>query len=806
MAEDSSLKIAGSSEAQDELDALKEGVPDDLHQVGVLVVHGIGTQAKGTTLRDFVDPVVSLLNQHGERGAQATLNRAPLDGCVDLTTPPLGGRERQRWLIGEAWWADAFDAPDRIEVSRWLVDAGPWFLFFFVARLWRRFDVAPAHIAAGTGLGAAVAVLIWFAATSTVPGWVWAWAATALMLVVVLALVSERSRASAAVVAATVLVIYPLAALATAGMVVLWLIGLLPGTWSKKVRAFQLSLAVSVGDSYALVSSPRRKRAMFDAITKAAEELLNALGPKVPLVILAHSQGAALTYRLFSDPDFQALLVGRRVTLVTHGGAIVPIHVLEARHRGGRRWWAGWGMAGVLGLVLLVLTLGRIAASVLNSTVAATTAVSFVLAAGSLWAARRDERKTRCNDDLQPVRPPGPPPDSEPKEPLVETGLIARMLKGTWALSKQEFGKTAARAGRVGPAAGGGSWKSDGWAVCPSLPIAPGTEELRWVDIWAPWDPVPNGPIDIRRPHLGDPFGPLPAYGSGFIPCRVANNHQPWTDHVVYRTNDEEVVSRWIGEIAYRAALIPPSDVEPPRATRVTRTRRLVIGVLLLAMQGLVLAAGLAAMVWRWTELDDLGRWAVRTFPGPVRSVLGTAVDVVPKQVRNLLFGSNHDSSQLQGFLLGIAATVIGLFLVAAVASQWRNAWSARFRVKQESRAASVVAWAVATFAMFAALVGAALGIAANREPDQESRVYTVHLTVDGAAGARGVVTFQPVGKDSEAKVELEVGPHAEEVRLDEKLSYVVTANADGGKDCAVTTQGLTVTASCKAAGPVLHR
>lgn len=667
-------------------------------------------------------------------------------------------------------------------------------------------------------------------------------AAAALLLVIALALVPTKSkvaprvptksRAAAAVVAATVLVIYPLAALATGGMLVLWLVGLLPGAWSKKVRAFQLSLAVSVGDSYALISSPRRKRAMFDAITKAAEELLNALdaeGTRKPLVILAHSQGAALIYRLFYDPDFTRLLEDRAVTLVTHGGAIVPIHVLEARHRGDQRRWAGWGVAGVLGLALLVVTLGRIAASVLNVTVALTTAVSVALVGGSLWAARRDERETSCSDLLEP--PPGKKDGGE--ETDVDTGLISRLLKGIWGPPEQRFAKASAREPtHVGPAVpvgdpertraaqerppagsatGGTGYTGTGdkggpQKVCPRLPIPNGTR-LRWVDIWAPWDPVPNGPIDIRRPHLGDPFKPLPASESAFIPCRVANNHQPWSDHIVYRTNDEEVVSRWIGEIAYRAdQVVTPSAVEPPNATRVARVRRLVIGVLLLVMQGLVLGAGLAAMVRRWTQLDDLGRWAVRTFPSPVRTALGTAVDVVPEQVRNLLFGRDHDPSQLQGFLLGLAATAIAIILVAAVASQWRDARSARFRAKQESRDVAIVASAIVTFAVFAALVGAALWVAASPEAGMESRVYTVHLTVDGAAGARGVLMFQPVGKDAEAKVEVEVGSDAEEVRLDEKLRYVVTAKADGGKDCTVTTQGLTVTASCKAAGPVMPR
>src|SRR5204863_857931 len=156
---------------------------------------------------------------------------------------------------------------------------------------------------------------------------------------------------------------------------------------------------------------------------------------------------------------------------------------------------------------------------------------------------------------------------------------------------------------------------------------------LRWVDIWAPWDPVPNGPLDLDYPYVGvDGSEPLPGVqGSGFLPCRVANDHQPWRDHVTYRTNAEEVVLRWIGEIVFRATdgTTAPENIEPfhasdANATPVKRRQRMTIGQCLLSMQALVIAAGVVTVMARWNEIDDLGRRVRRDLPGPLRTFVGT--------------------------------------------------------------------------------------------------------------------------------------------------------------------------------------
>jgi len=153
--------------------------PAEPFDVAVLAVHGIGTQSKGSTLRQFVDSIARLLKSMAgaatpprtptfelddDPGNEAGSEFARLDVPM-LASPP--GRS-QRWIIGEAWWAEAFDAPDRGETSRWLVDAGPFFAYYFAVRLWRRFGVDWWAVASGLAAAGAAGWVVGAAATGQI--------------------------------------------------------------------------------------------------------------------------------------------------------------------------------------------------------------------------------------------------------------------------------------------------------------------------------------------------------------------------------------------------------------------------------------------------------------------------------------------------------------------------------------------------------------------------------------------------------------------------------------------------------------
>ena len=398
---------------------------------------------------------------------------------------------------------------------------------------------------------------------------------------------------------------------------------------SKKAREIQLSLAGNIGDVYALISSARREQLMFDALVWAVlgmDEVPGMAGK--PLVVLAHSEGSALAYRAFNnDAGVQAAIGGRPVTLVTYGEAIIPVLVFERRLRDAKPAWLRLqGFAGLLGLLLFAFTLGRVAADAIDAVSRTTAAVSFGLVVG------RSSPPNARSGGAVAARPPGGGQEGRKGR---ERGRSRARAWTTRAADdrvtvRSGFEKPAAEAETPPP--------PNSTEVCLGL-RAPESSHLRWVDLWAPWDPVPNGPLSVACPCVPAPCSPaalsLPGTADEFVSCRVSNLHQPWRDHVVYRDNPEDVVSRWVGEIVARANDVPPARPERPGLTppgNANRARELrgARGVRVLAEQSVSAILGMFAIIWHWGEMDELGRIAAHRLPF-LPSLLGKVTDFVPE-------------------------------------------------------------------------------------------------------------------------------------------------------------------------------
>ena len=732
--------------------------------VGVLVVHGIGTQSEGAELRQWVDAVVGYLDAFpgatdGRPGA-AVLEPNPDDPFVRVRTPPFdpaNDATSQSWLVGEAFWADAFDVPNRKQFTAWLVGVASWFLYLFVVRLWRRFFVDRVHLLTGLAFAASVGWLVSDATSGDVTSTSWTWLIVGTGLLAV-TLARKGRQLGGVVVAATLLVGYPLAGLLVVAVVALWVVGLLPGKISEKARATQLNLSQSVGDVYALISSRRREQAMFDAISASAKKLTSALdttGEPKPVVIVAHSQGAALTYRALNrDDGLRDALAGRRVTVITYGAGIVPIHLLEHRLRASKRGWRLLhGAAGLLALLLLAFGLARIASDGVDTLTRWVIGASAALVAGTFAATWRQERRARCEPETVQVR--------------------RRSKKG---IEPREH--------------------HDG--VCVEL-MSPDARQLRWVDLWAPWDPVPNGPLSVSEPCRPSPCSPdalaPPAQTDEFVSCRVSNLHQPWRDHVVYRDNPEDVVSRWVGEIATRAVPgLPPGAVERPRlptataaAAREWRRRR---GRALLLGQVAGLVLGIVAVVRQWDRLDDLGRRAARRLP--LRSAVSGVTDAVPEGFRDVVWGEHRDPSHLQGLLVAAAAVVLTIALASIVVSWWQRTATGRYLAGHEDAALRVDLGRAAAVAAGAAagvlLLWAAFWYDIEEVPTRLVRVHPASLTGAAVTG-RTEVRFEPLGTSDDSPVVVEVGDAADTVELDRGVEYRVTATAVAAEGCSVSIE-----------------
>ena len=112
--------------------------PDVDHTVGVVFVHGIGSQVAGETIFDWSAPLVRTLWAWAEATADPENGRPFTDPVewadVDLTgqstpvlqvvIPEMDGHQRQRWVMTEAWWAADVRPPSLSTMLDWLVGKG----------------------------------------------------------------------------------------------------------------------------------------------------------------------------------------------------------------------------------------------------------------------------------------------------------------------------------------------------------------------------------------------------------------------------------------------------------------------------------------------------------------------------------------------------------------------------------------------------------------------------------------------------------------------------------------------------------
>lgn len=100
----------------------------DPNRIGVVLIHGIGTQKAAETLLDWTRPVVSLLadwrRDHGfdvdpVRRSQFSFNGAALP-YLELDIPSLDAHRAQTWIFTEAWWATQMKPPSLGAVTAFL--------------------------------------------------------------------------------------------------------------------------------------------------------------------------------------------------------------------------------------------------------------------------------------------------------------------------------------------------------------------------------------------------------------------------------------------------------------------------------------------------------------------------------------------------------------------------------------------------------------------------------------------------------------------------------------------------------------
>ena len=281
--------------------ARRKGRPLDPNHVGIVCLHGIGSQAAGQTLLEWTEPIIRALVTWRARNEGALVGaREPIDGVersqidFDGSTYPLVSIElpglshpkpetgpkppnspRQTWTFTEAWWAASIMPP----TLRAMVD-------------WNGRD----------GVFAEVVSEILANSMGRHRGLQYRLPATLARL---------GLRLFVSTFATLVLLGYQ-ALLAVAGILPI------PGLKDSAVLAgFQSFLIGWWGDARVLVRDPVQAANVRSRLVGAIRALRgNGCGS---IVVIAHSGGTIVAYQTLQDPQYQDLGVDK---LITHGEAI----------------------------------------------------------------------------------------------------------------------------------------------------------------------------------------------------------------------------------------------------------------------------------------------------------------------------------------------------------------------------------------------------------------------------------------------------------------------------------------------------
>lgn len=101
------------------MDPQSAGATQDPNRVGVVFVHGIGTQPACETFLDWSGSIVRVLgdwmNEHGYANDPVRRCDYDLSGTrlpiLELAVPEHDGHSAQTWVMTEAWWAATTRSP-----------------------------------------------------------------------------------------------------------------------------------------------------------------------------------------------------------------------------------------------------------------------------------------------------------------------------------------------------------------------------------------------------------------------------------------------------------------------------------------------------------------------------------------------------------------------------------------------------------------------------------------------------------------------------------------------------------------------
>jgi hypothetical protein len=259
---------------------------DSTEDIGVLLVHGIGNQKQGETLTEWGMRILDSLKVHGEVVIRTSRLRPDAHGSpAHVKADVRTDRSHFSLLMAEAWWADDFPKATFRALAFWSIRSVPWTVVSHFDERFRRAGNALTGASDFSGRTLAmVNVLLEMV-------WLFVGLLMAPLLVAALFLLLSLS-------------IIPYDPLR---QTVLRILELLSGT---------------LGDSCAFASNDVISHAISSAV---ADKLVWLKQRSNRQIILAHSQGAAVTHRMLRECNVTNCA---EVVLITFGSGIRKLHEL----------------------------------------------------------------------------------------------------------------------------------------------------------------------------------------------------------------------------------------------------------------------------------------------------------------------------------------------------------------------------------------------------------------------------------------------------------------------------------------------
>jgi len=537
--------------------------------LGVLFVHGIGTQTRGQTLTAFGGPFCRWLQDRCEAleesraqsgvavedinsGQQKLETVDWTDALVPEAPPGTVSAEcishrvvlretkfhdpadsaapahtkvavlslhsdnrvsKENWLLAESCWADTFSSPSFADLAQWGFGVLPWIVgSHFAAQIRRRIRERPPSPSPSDpeATRARAHLRIW-----SLTGWIWRLAAAIGGFGFGLLLSA---------------VTMPILAL-------FLVVGLIPiPKLRRALLNVQLRTAATLGDCYVLLARPIEAASI---VSEVRRDLLWLSARCSEVVVVAHSQGGAVAHLALRGPipaEFRLLF--------TFGSGLRKLEEARQLMKNATSYTRAAVLTSIASLILLLCSTALFWAVVTRAPESGANVVAIlfwgVVAAAVCMAGIRDH--------LRGI-------------PLPELDRWIDRVK---------------------------------------------TSHLRWIDCYATGDPVPNGVVTTAAND-----GAAQAQFVAHLSREVCNRSSMLSDHTTYWSNLDQFVSLLYDEIAKsrKHDPVPSLRIEPSHLQQIAKRRRwrVAIGH---CIQWVGIAGILTVLVRRSPEAQAFGRWA----------------------------------------------------------------------------------------------------------------------------------------------------------------------------------------------------